>query len=118
MRKLEIRQPCDFDPSQGEPTEDAAITRCPGCGHTVHDLSAMTAERALAFLDARRPGQCVTFARDAEERVVFADGPGALVGRLASDARPMLVVATLLLAACHRPEGGAPEGSAEAGAPA
>jgi hypothetical protein len=115
MRTLEIHQPCDFDPSSGEPTGEAAATRCQGCGSTVHDLSAMTAGEATAFLDARKPGQCVTFVWGGDERIVFSDGPGSVIGRIAKDARPMVVVASLLLAACERgdrveakPEGVAP----------
>lgn len=62
----------------------------------------MTAEEAIAFLDARKPGQCLSFVRGEDDRIVFTNGPGPVVGRVAKDARPMLVVATLLLAACDK----------------
>jgi hypothetical protein len=102
MRILEIQGPCDFDLADGEATADPAAKRCGACRHTVHDLSSMTAREGIAFLDARRPGQCVSFERGEDERIVFADGPGEVVGRLAKDARPMVLVASLLLAACDR----------------
>jgi hypothetical protein len=102
MRILEIQGPCDFDLADGEATADPAARRCGACNRSVHDLSSMTAREGIAFLDARRPGQCVSFERGEDERIVFADGPGEVVGRLAKDARPMVLVASLLLAACDR----------------
>ena len=100
MRKLELLNPCDFTPEYGAPTPDPNVLLCRGCGHTVRDLSAMTEAEALAFLERRRPDECVQFRTDASERVRFADGTGSLIGRIARDARPMIAVASLALAAC------------------
>lgn len=114
MRKLELVQPCDFTPAYGAPTALPHVLTCVGCGHTVHDLSSMTEAEALAFLDARAPGQCMRF-KTIDERVLFRDGVGSVLGRLAENARPMIAVATLALAACGSPERSDP--SAHAAAP-
>lgn len=100
MRQLELMGPCDFTPEDGSPTQQPHVLLCRGCGHTVRDLSAMNEADALAFLDRRRPEECVQFRTDAHHRVRFADGTGSLLGRLARDAKPMIAVATLALAAC------------------
>ena len=108
MRKLELFNPCDFTPEYGVPTSDPDVLLCRGCGHTVRDLSAMTEAEALAFLERRRPDECVQFRTDASERVRFADGTGSLIGRVARNARPMIAVASLALAACGDGQGVAP----------
>src|SRR5690348_13785138 len=108
MRKLELLTPCDFTPEYGTPTRDPNVLLCKGCGHTVRDLSAMTEAEALAFLERRRPDECVQFRTDASERVRFADGTGSLIGRIARNARPMIAVASLALAACGDGQGLAP----------
>lgn len=85
MRKLELFNPCDFTPEYGVPTADPDVLLCRGCGHTVRDLSAMTEAEALAFLERRRPDECVQFRTDASERVRFADGTGSLIDVATAD---------------------------------
>lgn len=99
-RLLELIQPCDFQLRSGVPTDRPGILRCRGCNSDVHDLSAMTSAEASQFLAQRRPDQCVRFSVDEHDRIQLADGPSGLVGRIARDARPMISVASLLLAAC------------------
>jgi hypothetical protein len=98
-RKLEIVQPCDFDATTAPPSATAGAVHCRGCGHDVFDLTRMTRAEAIAFLDHRQPNHCVFFENDEDDRIVFADGVGDVIGRVARDARPMIAVAALL-AAC------------------
>lgn len=111
VRKLELIQPCDFTPAWGAATGEPGVLRCVGCGHTVRDLSRLTEADALAFLERRGPSDCVRFRVDADERVLLADGPSSIIGRVARDARPMLAVAAMALAACTP---GDPHGEPEA----
>jgi len=108
LRKLELIQPCDFQPADGEATDDPLVHACRACGHTVRSLSEMKAVDALAFLDRRQPGECVRFRVDERERILFADGPSTVVGRLARGARPMISAASIALAACNPSSEGAP----------
>lgn len=95
MRRLELIQPCDFRIDDG-----ARSARCEGCGHEVVNLSAMNAVEALETLARRARAECVHFELDGSDRVVFADGPRDLVGAIAKDARPLVTVASMILAAC------------------
>ncbi len=112
-RKLELIQPCDFELRAGVPTERPGVLRCRGCARDVHDLSAMAAADALEFLSRRRPEQCVRFLSDEDGQIHFADGPTGFIGRVARDARPMISVASLLLAGCGSEGGPQQEGAAE-----
>ncbi|MFO0551028.1 MAG: hypothetical protein U0271_21745 [Polyangiaceae bacterium] len=103
-RRLEILQPCDFDARSAEPSATPGAVFCRGCGHDVFDLSKMSRAEALAFFDSGQPDYCVFFESDANDRIIFKDGVGDIVGRLAHDARPMITVASLLLAACGSAE--------------
>ncbi|NUP06343.1 MAG: hypothetical protein HOW73_09830 [Polyangiaceae bacterium] len=120
VRKLEIWQPCDFDAALAQPAATPGAVHCRGCGHDVYDLSRMTRAEATAFLDNRQPDHCVFFEHDAEGQIVFADGTAGVIGRLARDARPMIAVATMLLAACgsnDRGRGGEATARAETAEP-
>jgi hypothetical protein len=103
VRSLEILQPCDFTTRDGMPTAVPGVLRCRGCGNTVTDLAMLTEAEGLAFLaflERRAPRECVRFRVTEDRRVVFADGVGSLLARIAEGARPMISVAALALSAC------------------
>lgn len=73
---------------------------CGECRLHVHDLSAMRRDEARDFLAASQGRVCVTYARDAEGRVVTVeDGPGRLRSLVSTAAS--LLVGFLVLVGCR-----------------
>jgi hypothetical protein len=101
MRRLELIQPCDFEPLRHAEVASDGSLRCRGCRSAVTDLSSMTAEQATAFLKSNRGG-CVSFRMSRHGEIRFLDKPREPVrAGLAENARPLILVASLLAAACE-----------------
>lgn len=80
LPQVRIASPCPMAWDAMEPTGDPAVRHCSACRLQVHDLSAMTAERAEELLRAagRSERLCIAFYQREDGTILTRDCPVGL----------------------------------------